>query len=85
MNKHKRNIIIFSILSVGGGFLGMFIDRLDPPADRMQGLGTLVWLATPLVANLLLRALGGDGWKDFGFKPHFKDSWRWYLASDHPA
>jgi len=47
MNKHKRNIIIFSILSMGGGFLGMFIDRLDPPADRMQGLGSLVWLITP--------------------------------------
>lgn len=81
MKKQIRNLIIFSVVSVGGGFLGLALDRLDPPADPMQGLGVLLWLASPLLANLLLRALGGDGWKDFGLRPHFKESWRWYLVS----
>ncbi len=81
MNKQKRNIIIFAIIAVGGGFLGLFLDSLAPPADPMQGLGVLLWLVSPLAANILLRAFGKDGWKDFGFKPHFKESWLWYLVS----
>ncbi len=81
MNKSIRNLIIFGIISMGGGFLGITLDRLSPPEDPMQGLGALLWLISPLAANLLLRGFGGDGWKDFGLKPHFKDSWPWYLAA----
>ncbi len=81
MKKKIRNLIIFAVVSIGGGFLGLGLDRMDPPDDPMQGLGALLWLVSPLLANLLLRALGGDGWKDFGLKPHFKESWRWYLVS----
>jgi membrane protease YdiL (CAAX protease family) len=41
----------------------------------------LIWLASPLAANLLLRSFGGDGWKDFGIKPNFKEGWPWYLVA----
>lgn len=81
MNKTIRNLIIFAIVAIGGGFLGMALDRLNPPADPMQGLGVLIWLVSPLLANLLLRALGGDGWQDFGLAPHLKTGWHWYLAT----
>ena len=47
----------------------------------MQGLGSLIWLISPLLANLLLRALGGDGWQDFGLAPKLKTSWRWYIVA----
>lgn len=79
MNKSIRNIVIFSLVTVGCGFLGIAVDRLNPPQDPMQGLGVLIWLVSPLAANLLLRAFGGDGWKDFGFKLNFKEGWIWYL------
>jgi len=81
MNKSIRNIIIFSIVSIGFGFLGIALDRINPPSDPMQGLGVLLWLVSPLAANLLLRTLGGDGWKDFGLQPNFKSGWVWYLAA----
>jgi len=47
----------------------------------MQGLGALVWLASPLAANLLLRWLGRDGWKDFGMRPNLRSGWVWYLVA----
>jgi membrane protease YdiL (CAAX protease family) len=47
----------------------------------MQGLGALVWLVSPLLANILLRTFGGDGWKDFGLDPNLKAAWMWYLAA----
>ncbi len=81
MNRSIRNITIFSLTTVGCGFLGVVVDRLNPPEDPMQGLGVLIWLASPLAANLLLRAFGGDGWKDFGFRPNFKEGWIWYLVA----
>lgn len=81
MNKTLRNLIIFTVVAIGGGFLGIALDRLSPPPDPMQGLGVLVWLVSPLAANLLLRALGGDGWKDFGLGLNLKSGWMWYLVA----
>jgi membrane protease YdiL (CAAX protease family) len=47
----------------------------------MQSLGVLIWLISPLAANLLLRWLGKEGWKDFGISPNLKSGWRWYLVA----
>jgi len=81
MGKSIRNLVIFSIVSVGCGFVGIAVNRLNPPEDPMQGLGALIWLVSPLAVHLLLRWLGRDGWKDFGIKPNFKGGWTWYLAA----
>ena len=82
-NNHRtiRNLVIFAIIAVGGGFLGIALDRLSPPSDPMQGLGALIWLISPLLANVLLRTFGGDGWKDFGLALNLKAGWMWYLAA----
>jgi hypothetical protein len=45
----------------------------------MQGLGALFFLVSPLVASLLLRAFGGDGWSDFGIRPNLRVGWPWYV------
>lgn len=76
-----RNLVLFAIVSLSCGFAGLALDRLSPPQDPMQGLGALVWLVAPLAANLLLRAVGGDGWADFGLRPNLKSSWKWYLVA----
>ena len=81
MNKITRNLIIFSVVTFGGGWLGVAIDRVAPGPTPMQGLGALVWLISPLLANLLLRAVGGDGWQDFGLAPRLKTGWRWYVVA----
>jgi hypothetical protein len=78
MVKSVRNLIIFTIVTLGGGFLGIALDRLSPPSDPLQGLGALVWLVSPLAAHLLLRAFAGDGWADFGLGPNLRAGWIWY-------
>lgn len=81
MNKGIRNLIIFAGVTLSAGFLGIAVDRAAPSGDPQQGLGILLWLVAPLATALLLRAFGGDGWQDFGFRPRLKVGWRWYVAA----
>ncbi len=82
MNKTVRNILIMTIFSVGGGWLGIWLNRVtgntQPP---MQSLGVLVWLVSPALSGILLRAFGGDGWQDAGFKLNLISGWKWYLVA----
>ncbi len=82
MNKTIRNIIIVTLFTVGGGWLGIWLNSVtgntQPP---MQSLGALVWLVTPALAGILLRAFGGDGWKDAGFRLNLISGWKWYLVA----
>jgi membrane protease YdiL (CAAX protease family) len=41
----------------------------------------LVWLVSPALAGILLRAFGGDGWQDAGFKLNLISGWKWYLVA----
>jgi membrane protease YdiL (CAAX protease family) len=82
MNKTVRNIIIVAIFTVGGGWLGIWLNQIsgntNPP---LQSLGALVWLTTPALSGFFLRAFGGDGWKDAGFGLHLRGGWKWYLLA----
>ena len=75
-----RNLVIFIFVVLAIGWIGWGLDVLmDNPAS--EGLGILLWLITPLGACLLLRTFAGDGWKDFGIKPHFKGNALWYVIA----
>ena len=82
MNKTIRNILIVALFTVGGGWLGIWLNQVtgstQPP---MQSLGVLVWLTTPALAGILLRAFGGGGWEDAGFGLALPSGWIWYLVS----
>lgn len=82
MNKIIRNIIIVSLFTVGGGWLGIWLNNLTgntmPP---LQSLGALIWLASPALSGFALRAFGGDGWQDSGFGLNLPSGWKWYLAA----
>lgn len=82
MNKNIRNIVAVALFTVGGGWLGIWLNNITgntmPP---MQSLGALVWLITPALSGIFLRAFGGDGWKDAGFGLNLISGWKWYLAA----
>jgi membrane protease YdiL (CAAX protease family) len=67
---------------VGGGWLGIWLNNVTgntmPP---MQSLGALVWLTTPALSGIFLRAFAGDGWKDSGFGLNLLSGWKWYLVA----
>jgi membrane protease YdiL (CAAX protease family) len=44
-------------------------------------LGQLLWIVAPLAVALVLRLVGGDGWKDFGLRPNFRGNGFWWLVS----
>ena len=78
--KTIRNLVIFTVIVLSIGWIGRGLDvLLGNPSS--EGLGILLWISTPLVASLLLRAFAGDGWKDFGIKPNFKGNLWWYLVA----
>jgi len=75
-----RNLTIFTTIVLAIGWIGRGLDLLmGNPAS--EGLGILLWIASPLVVSLLLRTFAGDGWKDFGIKPNFKGNSLWYIVA----
>lgn len=76
-----RNLVIFTALVWGLGWLGWLVYMLGGRTTEMQGMGLLIFITSPLVACVLLRLFGGDGWGDMGLAPKFKKNWVWYLFS----
>ncbi len=82
MNKTIRNIIIVAFFAIGGGWLGIWLNNVTGNTQpTMQSLGALVWLISPALVGLLLRAFGGDGWKDSGLGLNLPSGWIWYLVA----
>ena len=80
----KRNILIFTALVIGLAVLAWIIDPFTVPPDAAPGtpgLGQMLWIISPLIAMLILRTLGGDGWADFGLRPRFKGNGFWWMVS----
>lgn len=81
MNRSIRNIVIMALFTVGGGWLGIWLNTVTgntmPP---LQSLGALVWLVSPALVGIALRAFAGDGWKDAGFGPNLPTAARAYVV-----
>lgn len=78
--KTVLGLIVFIIVALFCGWLGVFIDSVLEGQPQGETLGMVVWLILPLLATLLIRTFGG-GWKDTGFSPNFKGNLVWYVLS----
>lgn len=83
LSRHRMmfNIALFIFIALGGGFLGLLLDSLNPPATPMEGPGSLLWILSPALALVIVRSFAGDGWKDFGLRPGFRQNGHWYLSA----
>lgn len=81
MKHGVRNLIIFAVVTVACGWVGIAVNDVTDAEKPMEGLGTLVWLMSPLATHLLLRAFGGDGWRGAGFGLGGRKAWPMYLAA----
>ena len=77
--KTLRNIILFSLVAISCGWIGVGVNQLLGEPSNLESLGSGIFIASPIVCMILLRLLGGDGWKDFPLKPRFKQNTRWYI------
>jgi membrane protease YdiL (CAAX protease family) len=80
MNK-VRNLIIFAIVTVTCGWLGVWLNTQVESPSPQESLGLLIWITAPLLTSLLLRRFGGDGWSDFGLRLNLKGNWGWYALA----
>ncbi|MBF7155492.1 MULTISPECIES: CPBP family glutamic-type intramembrane protease [Bacillus] len=79
--KHvKLHLIIFVLIVLASGWIGVFLDSLltDQPEENSLGMG--LWLILPFFISILLRVLSRD-WHDFGIKPNLKGSFKWYFIA----
>ena len=81
MNKTIRNIIIFSAVAITCGWFGVFVDKFVEQQPEGESLGMGIWLVFPLLTVILLRFFAGDGWKDLGIRPKFKENLKWYAIA----
>jgi len=75
-----RNLVIFTFLILTLPWLGRWLDSMMGSAPG-EGIGTLIWIISPLGVSFLLRAFAGDGWADLGIRPNIKGNIIWYLVS----
>ena len=77
--KTLRNVILFSLVAISCGWIGVGVNQLLGEPSNLESLGSGIFIASPIVCMVLLRLLGGDGWKDFPLKPRFKQNTHWYI------
>ena len=77
--KTLRNVILFSLVAISCGWIGVGVNLLLGEPSNLESLGSGIFIASPIVCMILLRLLGSDGWKDFPLKPRFKQNFRWYI------
>ena len=78
-SKTFRNVAIFSLAAISCGWIGVGLNQLLGEPSNLESLGSLIFIATPIVCMILLRLFAGDGWKDLPLKPRFKQNSRWYI------
>ena len=77
--KTLRNVILFSLVAISCGWIGIGVNQLLGEPSNLESLGSGIFIASPIVCMILLRLLGGDGWKDFPLKPRFRQNTHWYI------
>ena len=76
-----RNILLFALAVALAGWIGFGIKSLTGSTSPLQNLGMLVFLVLPPLAGLLLRAFGGDGWSDIGWRPGLRGNLAGYAIA----
>lgn len=76
-----RNLVIFIVVVLAIGWLGVWIDQVIPDQPEEETLGMSIWLVVPLLLVIVLRSFMGDGWKDAGLSPNVRGNVKWYLIS----
>lgn len=80
MTKTKRNLAIFTCITLASGWLGVLLDIVLTEQPEGDTLGMGLWLVAPFLTALLLRIISRDG-KDMGLNPNIRKGCKWYIAA----
>lgn len=76
----KADLIIFIIITLVSGWIGVLIDRILMEQPEGYSAGTGLWLALPLLCAIMLRIREKE-WKSFGLTLNIKRGWIGYAAA----
>lgn len=79
--KVLRNTVIFIILVLLSGWIGVLVDSILPEQPDDNSLGMGIWLVLPMLIAVVITIFSKGSWKDFGFKPNIKGNIKWYLIA----
>lgn len=80
MKTTKRNLIIFIVVTLASGWIGVLIDSILTEQSEGNTLGMGVWLVLPFFTSVVLRLISKDK-KDLGIKLNMRQNGKWYLLS----
>jgi len=80
-NKIIRNIVLFIVVVIISGWIGVLVDSFLAAQPEGNSLGMGIWLVLPLLTAFIIILFSKLSWKDLGFKPYFKGNIKWYLAA----
>lgn len=78
--KKKRNLVLFVIMVILSGWIGVLVDQILTEQPEGNSLGMGLWLILPLLTAVIIRAKEHD-WRSFGLALHMKSRWKWYIAA----
>lgn len=79
--KTIRNIVIFIVVVIISGWIGVLVDSVLTEQPKGDSLGMGIWLVLPMLTAIVIILFSKVNWKDIGFKPNFKGNIKWYLVS----
>jgi len=55
-------LVVFSVVTLGSGWIGLLVDNALGIPHSMEALGTLIWIMTPILTGAVLAlSVGGAG------------------------
>lgn len=75
-----RKLIIFIIITLASGWIGVAIDSVLTEQPEGNSLGMGLWLILPFLTGIILRIVYRD-WKNIGLKLNIRDNKKWYILS----
>lgn len=76
----KASLIIFIIIALASGWLGVLLDLVIKNNEQGNSLGMLLWLVLPLLTSIILRWINRDG-KGMGIRLNLSRNLRWYFVA----
>jgi len=80
MKKAKSRVVVFIIVTLVSGWLGVLLDTVLTEQPEGDTLGMGLWLVMPPLTALVLRMACRD-WKDVSLLPRFKGNIKWYVVA----
>lgn len=80
LNKLRRNLIYFIIITLASGWLGVLVDRILTKQPNGNSLGMGIWLTLPLLCAVIFRIREKE-WKSFGLTLNIKYGWKGYVIA----